>query len=302
MSPNEALARALIPDCSLEHISSEPERGVSAEAAAPATVLAKDAQAESAMAAASETSVAPRLVPVVPRLPALRSRHALLVVDVQQEYWSLNAQIRGEFPEFAPNIARLLELARRDPDCVVVHIRAVYDDGARSRMIPQFVALNPNKMARVDGIQNPEPFAAALPNEMVIAKPVWDAFHDTALHEYLTEMGVSHVLVCGLVTSACVQHTAHGAFCRGYGVTLVEDCCADRTRQQHDMCFALYTGYMWDAVKLRDLQQQFDAVCACTATGDCCTSTIHYDCPQLGDRLSAPTQPHGCIAAQTLRA
>ena len=68
-------------------------------------------------------------------------------------------------------------------------------------------------------------------SEPVVEKHHGDAFEDTALELVLDHLGISHVVICGAETDACVLSTLFGAFVRGYDVTLVSDAhtTADRT-------------------------------------------------------------------------
>ena len=46
--------------------------------------------------------------------------------------------------------------------------------------------------------------------------------------------------------------TAHGAFSRGYDVSVVEDCSGDRSVERHETCLDTYGGYMFERVKAND--------------------------------------------------
>ncbi|MFJ6831869.1 isochorismatase family protein [Streptomyces sp. NPDC091209] len=59
--------------------------------------------------------------------------------------------------------------------------------------------------------------------EPVVHKNYGDSFEATELEDLLAERAVGHVLVTGAATDACVRSTLHGAFTRGYDVTLVGD-------------------------------------------------------------------------------
>ncbi len=59
--------------------------------------------------------------------------------------------------------------------------------------------------------------------DVVVHKTYSDAFDDTTLEEELARMGIGHVVIAGAQTDACVRSTLHGAFIRGYDVTLVHD-------------------------------------------------------------------------------
>ncbi len=50
-----------------------------------------------------------------------------------------------------------------------------------------------------------------------------DSFEATALGDVLADLGVGHGVVTGAQTDACIRATLHGAFVRGYDVTLVSD-------------------------------------------------------------------------------
>ncbi|WP_406366511.1 isochorismatase family protein [Streptomyces sp. NBC_00645] len=59
--------------------------------------------------------------------------------------------------------------------------------------------------------------------EPVVHKNYGDSFEATDLEDLLAERAVGHVLVTGAQTDVCVRSTLHGAFTRGYDVTLVGD-------------------------------------------------------------------------------
>lgn len=62
-----------------------------------------------------------------------------------------------------------------------------------------------------------------LEGEHIIHKIYGDAFEGTDLEDLLAESNVSHLVTCGAQSDACVRSTIHGAFTRGYDVTLVSD-------------------------------------------------------------------------------
>jgi nicotinamidase-related amidase len=59
--------------------------------------------------------------------------------------------------------------------------------------------------------------------EPLVHKSYGDSFEDTDLEEVLAEHGVGRLVVTGAQTDACIRCTIHGAFARGYDVTLVGD-------------------------------------------------------------------------------
>jgi len=59
--------------------------------------------------------------------------------------------------------------------------------------------------------------------EPLVHKRYSDSFEATELEELLSERAVGHLVVTGAQTDACIRSTLHGAFTRGYDVTLVGD-------------------------------------------------------------------------------
>ncbi len=60
-------------------------------------------------------------------------------------------------------------------------------------------------------------------SEAVVHKNFGDSFEGTSLEAVLAAAGVGRIVVAGAQTDACIRSTIHGAFVRGYDVTLVED-------------------------------------------------------------------------------
>jgi nicotinamidase-related amidase len=60
-------------------------------------------------------------------------------------------------------------------------------------------------------------------SEPLVHKKFGDSFEDTDLEEVLAGGHVGRLVVTGAQTDACIRSTIHGAFARGYDVTLVGD-------------------------------------------------------------------------------
>jgi nicotinamidase-related amidase len=67
------------------------------------------------------------------------------------------------------------------------------------------------------------PELARQESEPLVHKSFGDSFEGTDLEETLARAGVGHLVVTGAQTDACIRSTIHGAFARGYDVTLVGD-------------------------------------------------------------------------------
>lgn len=67
------------------------------------------------------------------------------------------------------------------------------------------------------------PELSRLDVEPLVHKSYGDSFEATDLERVLAERGIGRLVVTGAQTDACVRSTLHGAFVRGYDVTLVAD-------------------------------------------------------------------------------
>jgi nicotinamidase-related amidase len=130
---------------------------------------------------------------------------ALLVVDVQRVYVDeLESERRAAF---LATLVDLIERARasRTP---VIFVRDVGDaNGTSVRSDDLHIA---SEIAPHSG-------------EPVVDKRFRDAFRETVLAATLRDLGVEHVIVCGLHSEFCVDATVREAERRGFTVTLVED-------------------------------------------------------------------------------
>ncbi|WP_299445027.1 cysteine hydrolase family protein [uncultured Phycicoccus sp.] len=131
-----------------------------------------------------------------------RGGTALLVIDVQ------NGVVDGALDRDGV-VARIDGLVRRAraEDVPVVWVQHSSDDelqrGSEAwRIVPEL-----------------EPSDA----EAVVHKRYGDSFEGTDLEAALAAAGVGHLVVTGAESDACVRSTIHGAFTRGYDVTLVGD-------------------------------------------------------------------------------
>ncbi|GHI95475.1 cysteine hydrolase family protein [Streptomyces olivaceus] len=130
-----------------------------------------------------------------------RPRTALLVIDVQ------NGVLAGAHDRdgVIANIDTLVGRARA-ADVPVVWVQHADDELVRDTEPWQYV---PELVRRDD--------------EPLVHKSYGDSFEDTTLEDVLAERGVGRVVVTGAQTDMCVRSTLHGAFVRGYDVTLVGD-------------------------------------------------------------------------------
>jgi nicotinamidase-related amidase len=138
---------------------------------------------------------------------------ALLIVDIQNDYFPGGAHPLHE-PQAAAAAARAVLDAFRASGEQVVHVRHVWDE-------PDAPFMRPGTA----GVEIHETVAPAA-GEPVIEKDAPNAFLRTGLERELRERGVEELVVCGMMTSMCVDATVRAAADLGFTVTLVHDACA----------------------------------------------------------------------------
>jgi len=180
-----------------------------------------------------------------------RMRHALLVVDVQNDF--LNDVPDPE--AYRRSITSLLSYCRGN-GIGVYHLR-VHRETDRSNWMPFEMLRDRAPCIRgTVGAETPH-WAEALPGEPVIQKDTFDGFLGTDLDERLRAAGITHVLVAGLVTSVCVLMTALAAMQRGYLVTVVRDCVADE-EPDHSDTLKRYGDFFSGVASSREIAGGYD--------------------------------------------
>jgi nicotinamidase-related amidase len=108
-------------------------------------------------------------------------------------------------------------------DAVVANISTLVDK-ARDEGVP-IVWVQHSDKHTVKGSEAWEyvPELARQESEPLVHKSFGDSFEDTDLEEVLAKAGIGRLVVTGAQTDACIRSTIHGAFARGYDVTLVGD-------------------------------------------------------------------------------
>jgi nicotinamidase-related amidase len=130
-----------------------------------------------------------------------RPHTALLVIDVQN---GVVAKAHNRDGVIA-NIKILVDKARAE-EVPVVWVQHSDADLPRDSESWQYV-----------------PELVRLESEPLVHKSYGDSFEDTELEALLDGQGVGRLVVTGAQSDACIRSTIHGAFTRGYDVTLVSD-------------------------------------------------------------------------------
>ncbi len=138
---------------------------------------------------------------------------ALVIVDIQNDYFP-DGRNPLDRPEAAAAKARELLEAFRAGGEPLVHIQHVWDAPDAAFMAP--------------GTRGVEIHDAVTPaaGETVIQKAHPNSFLGTPLERHLRDADVDAVVVCGMMTSMCVDATVRAAVDLGFEATVVHDACA----------------------------------------------------------------------------
>lgn len=154
---------------------------------------------------------------------SLTPQRALIVIDIQNDYFA-----DGLFP---------LWQAEETLERIETAIHRVQAQGLPVILI-QHVA---------DASKGPAPFfnegsvgvaihpriLAAAPDAPIVRKSFADAFHQTTLAATLAGLGVSELLLCGMMTQNCVTHTALSRAADPYRIEVISDCCTTVSQILH---------------------------------------------------------------------
>lgn len=82
------------------------------------------------------------------------------------------------------------------------------------------------------------------PDDVILPKHTYNGFFRTPLHETLQSLGITTVVMTGVVTNICVRSTCHDAFFLGYDVLVPEQCVAATSeREQASSLYDIDTHY-----------------------------------------------------------
>ena len=192
--------------------------------------------------------------PITGRLDPQRT--ALMIIDMQRDFCDPSGYMhrRGEDVAAAraivPRIREVREAARR------LGMLSVFTrEGHRPNLtdLPESKRLKTARCGAEIGSEGPlgrllirgehgwDFIDELRPNadDLIIDKSGTGSFHGTDLDAVLRNQGIQHLILTGVTTGVCVSSTAREAADRGYGVLVLEDCCAEPDPEYHAMAIRL---------------------------------------------------------------
>jgi len=190
--------------------------------------------------------------------PIIPHESALIIIDMQN-YQVMRTSPIVEFAEKSvpglfqyfikqvddvvnPNITRLLEFFRENKIPIYYTKFACHRNDRKdySNNIRAFNEMSENMIGKYIFPSVQDPLADIIPelkpeeNDLIIIKTTNGTFSSTDLEHQLRNLGVSTVIIVGVVTHICVENTARIAFDLGFNVFLVDDACAGWSPTLHN--------------------------------------------------------------------
>ncbi|PKL26196.1 MAG: cysteine hydrolase [Spirochaetae bacterium HGW-Spirochaetae-3] len=140
---------------------------------------------------------------------------ALLIVDVQKDYFANgNMALHGSL-EASENIKKVLARFRNEHG-TVIHVQhiATRENATFFRPHTPGVEFHDNVLPGKD--------------EIIIRKNFPNSFRNTPLNAKCVENRVTRLVIVGMMTHMCIDATARAAFDLGYECVVLSDCCATK--------------------------------------------------------------------------
>ncbi|OKL38660.1 cysteine hydrolase family protein [Pontibacter flavimaris] len=146
------------------------------------------------------------------------SKKALLVIDIQNDYFENGAwELEGPV-EASLNAAKLIDHFRKN-DLPIAHIQHFAADANMPFFQPDTTGVEIHENAK------------PLEGEKLVKKYYPNSFRETDLLDYLKANEVTEVVVTGMMTHMCVDATTRAAKDFGFECTVIGDACASRDQE-----------------------------------------------------------------------
>lgn len=140
---------------------------------------------------------------------------ALILVDIQNDYFSGGAMALENMENAAKNCKQLLTFFR-EKQLPIVHIQHVATREGATFFIPNTHGCEINELVKPED------------DEPIIVKHYPSSFRETELEALLNTKGIHELIICGAMTHMCIDTTTRAAFDLGFKCTVASDACATK--------------------------------------------------------------------------
>ncbi len=138
---------------------------------------------------------------------------ALVIIDIQNDYFEGGKMPLVGSDEAAKKAGEVLTYFRNE-GLPVIHIQHISNREGAGFFLPETFGAEIHESVK------------PISGEKVIEKHYPNSFIETELHAYLSVNNISDLVICGMMTSMCVDATVRAAKDLGYNCELVADACA----------------------------------------------------------------------------
>lgn len=165
-----------------------------------------------------------------------KSSACLLVIDMQNEFLSEDGAIFFHYAaEILPNVERVIKACRKAGIPVVftahVHEHPEIDGGMTAWWWPE-IKQGSCLLKGTSGVDIHDRIKP-LPHEKIVYKHRYSAFYNTDLEIFLRGLGVTDLIIVGVLTNVCCESTARDAFFRDFRVFFLADATATSEPEFH---------------------------------------------------------------------
>jgi ureidoacrylate peracid hydrolase len=198
-------------------------------------------------------------------------RHtALLIVDMQNDFCArgglvdLGGRDVSAVEEMARHLPALIEAAR-EHGVLAVFVRSLYSTGRNAFLSDSWLEQAARKQGDGytlrpvcrEGSWEGDYYGDIRPgpDDIVVTKHRYSAFHATDLDLILRSNGIRTVVVTGVSTNVCVESTARDAFMRDYYSVLVGDGTAAYSADEHATTLKTFDRFFGEVTTIAELQR-----------------------------------------------
>lgn len=151
-----------------------------------------------------------------------QGKTALLIIDIQNDYFADGAcELVGS--EQASEKAKLILEYFREQKNPIIHIQHISANAGAIFFLPNTFGVEiHSSVSPLDG-------------ETLINKNYPNSFRETDLSKVLKEIGVSELVIVGMMTHMCIDATTRAAKDFGFNCTVIGDACATKDLMINDM-------------------------------------------------------------------
>ncbi|MGP3667790.1 MAG: cysteine hydrolase family protein [Candidatus Bathyarchaeota archaeon] len=177
---------------------------------------------------------------------------SVLVVDMLNDF--VKGKLRCDRAvNIIPNIRRLLDVARKKGiPCIYVN------DAHLPKVDKEFDLWGPHAVVGTWGAEVIDELKPQ-PSEYVIQKRRYSGFYQTSLELLLRELKIETLIITGILTDVCVQHTAYDAYLLGYNIIVPVECVETLSDEaQHWSLEYMKKCYRVNILNLKDLLERME--------------------------------------------